>query len=288
MKADTMSTSSTHPHPYSRNHHNNRQQQQQQQQQQYQQNQQEYPCSNKICCISLHDVDKVRLINIPTSLISPLRFAIFESWDRPIQQETCLKQCQGYEFKLKGRPWSCSPKNPHDIASQKVILALLRVMEMRGWFLILASNVRFRREEKDALFFEWAGPKGLMPSSSSSSSRAETRLLPRLSRWGEGPFREEEAQKDRSSWEKDLDGMTVVDESDRPVEGDDKDNDSLEGEEDGEGEGEAELFAVDISESDVIRVIEAPVVLITAIRHAILRHWKQGWVPYPSMFAFPL
>ncbi|KAF9119122.1 hypothetical protein BGW39_000557 [Mortierella sp. 14UC] len=177
MIADTMSSfsnaaSSTHCHSHSHYNHNR-----------YQQQYQEYPRSTKICCISLHDPDKIRLINVPTSLISPLRFAIFETWDRPIQQETPLKQCGGHEFKLKGRPWSCSPKNAQHVASRQVILALRNELE--------------------------AGVE------------------------------------------------------------EDEDNDD-------EGQGEVELFVVDFAEYDVIRVIEAPVAVITAIRHAIFRHWKQG------------
>ncbi|KAF9923616.1 hypothetical protein FBU30_006366 [Linnemannia zychae] len=39
---------------------------------------------------------------------------------------------------------------------------------------------------------------------------------------------------------------------------------------------EVELFALDFSMADTIRVIEAPVNVITEIRHAICMHWRQG------------
>ncbi|KAF9904191.1 hypothetical protein EC991_002939 [Linnemannia zychae] len=251
---------STYPRSDSRyNHHH------------YQQ-QQVYSQSSKICCISLHDTDKIRLINVPPSFVSPLRFAIFEAWDRPIQQETSLKQCDGYEFKLKGRPWSCPPKNEQHVSSKKLILALLRVMEMRGWLLILASNVNYMREEKDSLFFEWVGSKGLLSSTSSSSS-TEPRLLPRLSSQNEGPL-QEGGDRGRSSWERELDEITIAEndefQSELEARGEEDDD-----EEEGLQEG-VELFAVDFAEYDAIRITEAPVAVITAIRHAILSYWKQG------------
>ncbi|KAF8939453.1 hypothetical protein BGZ47_008155 [Haplosporangium gracile] len=126
--------------------------------------QQQYPRSSKICCLSLHDTNKIRLINAPQSLVSPLRLAIFETWNQPIQQETSLPQWGGHEFKLKGKPWGPSGKNGPLIDSTNLILAMLMVLEIRGWSLILASNVSRIRDEKDSLFFEWVGPKGLLSS----------------------------------------------------------------------------------------------------------------------------
>ncbi|KAF9098062.1 hypothetical protein BGX29_007822 [Mortierella sp. GBA35] len=229
-----------------------------------------YPLSTNICCISLHDTDKIRLINVPPALTSPLRYAIFESWDRPIQQESRLPHCGGYEFKLKGRPWSCPSSSDSHIASRKVVLAILRVMETRGWLLILASNVSFEREEKDALFFERVGIRRLMSVVRGGGGEG-MRLLPRLSVQDEDPLSRQNA---KANWERDLEEMAVVDESESMKKGNSK-REENEGEGKGEG-GEVELFAIDFSGSDLIRVIEAPVAVITAVRCAIHRHWKQG------------
>ncbi|KAG9063382.1 hypothetical protein KI688_004264 [Linnemannia hyalina] len=89
--------------------------------------QQQYPRSSKICCLSLHDTNKIRLINAPLSLISPLRLAIFETWNQPIQQETSLPQCGGHEFKLKGKPWGPPGKNGPLLDSTNLILAMLMI-----------------------------------------------------------------------------------------------------------------------------------------------------------------
>ncbi|KAG9069782.1 hypothetical protein KI688_009107 [Linnemannia hyalina] len=124
------------------------------------QQQKQYPLSTTICCLSLHDTDKIRLINAPRSqsLISPLRQAIVNTWNQSIKHETTLEQCDGYEFKLKGKPWGPqSPKAGPPVASTNLVLALSKVMEQAGWSLIIASNVSHIREEKDSLFFERVG-----------------------------------------------------------------------------------------------------------------------------------
>ncbi|KAG0310824.1 hypothetical protein BGZ97_012290 [Linnemannia gamsii] len=116
--------------------------------------QQQYPPSRTICCLSFHETDKIRLINAPESLVSPLRQAIVSTWNQSIKRETSLPQCGGHEFSLKGSPWGPSPKTGPLITSTNLVRALSRVMEQWGWSLILASNVSHVREEKDSLFFE--------------------------------------------------------------------------------------------------------------------------------------
>lgn len=201
------------------------------------QQQEQYPRSTNICCISLHDTNKIRLINAPQSLVSPLRLAIFETWNQPIQYETSLPQCGGHEFKLKGKPWGPSPKTGPHIVSTNLILAMLQVMEIRGWSLLLASNISHIREEMDSMFFEWLGPKGL--------------LSPTLSR------------------EREPDEMTLVDQFEQR---NNESNKKI------KAEGDVELFTVDFSGYDRIRLTAAPVAIIRALRLAILRHWKQGCV----------
>ncbi|KAH7054954.1 hypothetical protein BKA57DRAFT_532677 [Linnemannia elongata] len=198
--------------------------------------QQQYPRSSKICCLSLHDTNKIRLINAPLSLISPLRLAIFETWNQPIQQETSLPQCDGHEFKLKGKPWSSGKKGPL-LDSTNLILAMLMVLEIRGWSLIMASNVSHLRDEKDSLFFEWVGPKGLL-----------------------------------SSQERDMDELTLIDASEYRID----EREEAKGKWEGDVEGEVELFTVELCGYDIIRVTGAPVAVLTALRLAILRHWTQG------------
>jgi hypothetical protein len=234
--AEAMFKSSNTPLPKKRTQTQTRHQLQQQEQ---------YLRSTKICCLSLHGTNKIRLINAPQSLVSPLRLAIFETWDYPIQHETSLPQCGGHEFKLKGKPWGPSPKTGPLVASTNLILAMLQVMEIRGWSLLLAANVSHIREEMDSMFFEWLGPKSLLSSTLS---------------WGTDP-----------------DDQTLVDQLEqRNDESNERDK----------AEGDIELFTVDFSGYDRIRVTAAPVAIITALRLAILRHWKQGYVQSYECLSF--
>ncbi|KAF9146016.1 hypothetical protein BGX30_005112 [Mortierella sp. GBA39] len=200
------------------------------------QQQKQYPLSTTICCLSLHDTDKIRLINAPRSqsLISPLRQAIVNTWNQPIKHETTLEQCDGYEFKLKGKPWGPpSPKAGPLVASTNLVLALSKVMEQAGWSLILASNVSHVREEKDSLFFERVGGSLLS-----------------------------------SSMEREPDEMTLIDDSEH------RDMKSKEGGD--AVQGGVGSFVVELSGYDTIHVTEAPAAVINPLRLAILKHWTQG------------
>ncbi|KAK3810613.1 MAG: hypothetical protein JOS17DRAFT_502882 [Linnemannia elongata] len=128
------------------------------------QQQLQYPLSTAICCIHLHDNNKIRLVNAPSSLVPLLRQAIASTWNEPIQAESRLGYLKGgdggvYEFRFNGKPWAPSPKTGPFIASTNLVLAMKKAMETRGWSLVLASNVSRVREENDSLFFEWREPK---------------------------------------------------------------------------------------------------------------------------------
>ncbi|KAF9148420.1 hypothetical protein BG015_009853 [Linnemannia schmuckeri] len=202
-----------------------------------------YPPPLTICCIHLHDTDKIRVINAPLSLVVPLRHTIASSWNQPIQQEIHKTYCGTHEFKLGGKPWDPSPKTGPANASTNLVLALARVMEQCGWSLILASNVSRLRKENDSLFFEWTG--GLEAG-------------PWLA-W----------QRQQQAREKGADQTTPVGE----VSEHRHNNESAKAQE----AAGVESFTVEFSGYDIIRVTtEIPVAILTALRLAILRHWTQG------------
>ncbi|KAF8947658.1 hypothetical protein BGZ47_008291 [Haplosporangium gracile] len=207
------------------------------------QQQLQYPPPSTICCIHLHDTDKVRVINAPFSLVVPLRHAITSSWNQPIQQEIHKTYCGTYEFRLGGKPWDPSLKTGPSNTSTNLVLALARAMEHGGWSLVLASNVSRVREENDSLFFEWTG-----------GSNAGPWLA-----W----------QRQQQVQEKDADQMTLVGE----VFEHRHNNESTTA----QGATEVESFTVEFFGYDIIRVTtEAPVAILTALRLAILKHWTQG------------
>ncbi|KAF9298694.1 hypothetical protein BGZ88_005166 [Linnemannia elongata] len=217
-----------------------------------QQQQLQYPLSTTICCIYLLGNDKIRLINAPSSLVSSLRLAIIKTWNQHILAESRLDFNGGreeviYEFRVGGQPWALSPKTGPFITSTNLVLAMKKAMETRGWSLVLASNVSRVREENDLLVFECRDSK----------AGSGLPLTP--------------------SQERDPDEITLIGESEQKNKNDHKNGgQNQEREQVLSDEGSIDMLNVELSGYDTIRVSEAPTVIITALRLAILRHWTQG------------
>ena len=103
------------------------------------------------------------------------------------------------------------------------------------------------REENDSLFFEWRDP---MAGSWLSSTQSR---------------------------ERDPDEITLVSEFEKKNKNDYKNGDENQAQEpELSEEGSVDVLNVELSGYDTIRVSEAPTVIISAFRLAILRHWTQG------------
>ncbi|KAF9130057.1 hypothetical protein BG015_004060 [Linnemannia schmuckeri] len=219
------------------------------------QQQLQYPISTTICCIHLHDKDKIRLINAPSSLVPTLRQAIGRTLNQPIKQETRLTSGSGgdggdggaYEFRLEGKPWAPTPKTGPFITSTNLVLAMKSAMETEGWSLVLSSNVSRVREENDSLFFEWTGGlmDGLLPS-----TQARERGPDEVTLVGESEYKNEKDYKNGDQNQEQGQELTEV--------------------------GSVDLLTVEFSGYDTISMTEAPVDILTALRLAILRHWTEG------------
>ncbi|KAF9170130.1 hypothetical protein BGX21_002209 [Mortierella sp. AD011] len=103
----------------------------------------------RVCCISLNESDKIRLIGTPPELTLPIRQAIAGSWG-PIQREGIYSGVP--EFKLLGNPWY--GQGVEAVNSRRLITAILRTMAQCGWNLIQAADVSKKERDKDSLFFE--------------------------------------------------------------------------------------------------------------------------------------
>ncbi|KAG0294650.1 hypothetical protein BGZ96_000763 [Linnemannia gamsii] len=221
---------------------------------QQRQQQQNYPLPTTLCSVSLHDSNKIRVINAPPTLVPLLRQAIIGTWKEPIKQESHHPYSGGgigtYEFMLGGKPWAPSKSGPL-ITSTNLVLALKRTMERADWSLVLASNLSRVREENDTFFFEWAAANGPKDGAPWLSSQAQSRAL-------------------------DADQMTLVGEFDHK----DKKGHFPGAQEQVQElaeEGSVNLVNIELSGYDTIRVTSgAPVDLLTALRLAFLRHWSQG------------
>ncbi|KAF9950103.1 hypothetical protein BGZ65_006859 [Modicella reniformis] len=120
-----------------------------------------------VCCITLNEWDKIRLIDAPVNLRVALRKAIVASWG-PIQREQDYNGA--HEFKLKGNPWS--GQGEEAVKARRLITAVLRAMAMHGWNLIQATDISKKQHDKDSLFFEPVVVRNLDGSVSPTTSTA--------------------------------------------------------------------------------------------------------------------
>ncbi|CAF1102777.1 unnamed protein product [Rotaria sordida] len=95
-------------------------------------------------CLTLNRTDRLRLIRFPTTIISVVRQAILSSWHRGLQNE---KHYAGaYQFKLYGNPWLGQGREAVD-------MSVLSALHHHGWYLVMATDVSKKQEDKDLLIF---------------------------------------------------------------------------------------------------------------------------------------
>ncbi|KAF9897589.1 hypothetical protein BX616_005313, partial [Lobosporangium transversale] len=103
----------------------------------------------RVCCITLNETDKIRLIGTPPELANPIRQAIVRAWGR-IQKES--DYAGAHQFKLLGNPWSA--RGNEGVLSRRLVVDILKTMAQHGWTLIQSADVSRKEYEKDSLFFE--------------------------------------------------------------------------------------------------------------------------------------
>ncbi|KAF9286880.1 hypothetical protein BGZ88_008846 [Linnemannia elongata] len=107
----------------------------------------------RVCCITLNETDKIRLLGVPPVLVDPIRNAISSSWGHIQSEQTYFG---AHEFKLLGTPWR--GQGTDSITSRTLIVSVLRTMAVNGWNMIQAADVSKKEHGKDALFFETIDP----------------------------------------------------------------------------------------------------------------------------------
>ncbi|KAG0205046.1 hypothetical protein BGX28_003210 [Mortierella sp. GBA30] len=110
----------------------------------------QYQQSPRVCCITLNETDKIRLIGTPPEITRPMRLAITASWGGPIQKE--CNYSGAHEFKLLGNPWF--GQGAEAVRARRLITGVLRVMAQHGWNLIQSADVSKKQSDKDSMFFE--------------------------------------------------------------------------------------------------------------------------------------
>ncbi|KAK9708028.1 hypothetical protein K7432_009869 [Basidiobolus ranarum] len=109
--------------------------------------------SSSVCCISLNQSDKIRLIGTPKDMRMSFRDMLKDSWGRGIQDER--EYYEQPEFKLNGNPWY--GQGDDSVPSRLLLVRMLRYMEQQGWRYLGAVDISKKESDKDSLFFEYTG-----------------------------------------------------------------------------------------------------------------------------------
>lgn len=117
----------------------------------------QYMQSPRVCCITLNESDKLRLIGVPNELVPHLRAGIIRSWGK-IQREQ--NYSGAHEFKLSGFPWHGTGDD--HVPARRLIVEVVRTMAHQGWNLVQSADVSKKEMDKDSLFFETVDPNSIL------------------------------------------------------------------------------------------------------------------------------
>ncbi|KAJ7635052.1 hypothetical protein FB45DRAFT_1002481 [Roridomyces roridus] len=90
--------------------------------------------------LSLHEYDRIRLLDFPPEIIATLRTTITSHWPYGLQSET-PDYHGGHEFKLRGNPWRGAGTD--GVFCRRLILRLLKALHRTG--LVQAHGPRYTR-----------------------------------------------------------------------------------------------------------------------------------------------
>ena len=110
------------------------------------------PLGFEYMCIAIYTVDKLRIIRGGDYDISIVRQAIQESWPKGIKREVFAMNGV-HEFKLKGRPFRSGSKSKEAKASRVMAERILHRLYRDGWKLQLSSNLT-RTNDLTTWFFK--------------------------------------------------------------------------------------------------------------------------------------
>ena len=101
-------------------------------------------------CISLNDVDTVRIINFPSKASSSLELAVHQHYlpgIRGIMEKDSKTNC--CQLKLSGTPWSALDKS-YSIHGKSMLMAILREANRLGWDLVASIDVSAKYVHPDS------------------------------------------------------------------------------------------------------------------------------------------
>lgn len=112
-------------------------------------------------CLSLHEEDKIRIMNLPRELVDPLHLVIQSRWRKGIQSVGLF--AISYEFRLHGKPWSSSSSEDEDSETinnaRGLVAHILCFLLQHGWALVATTNIgKYMHDlgfrEKETMYFK--------------------------------------------------------------------------------------------------------------------------------------
>eukprot|EP01063_Lacrimia_lanifica_P010384 TRINITY_DN1709_c0_g1_i1.p1 TRINITY_DN1709_c0_g1~~TRINITY_DN1709_c0_g1_i1.p1 ORF type:complete len:526 (+),score=66.01 TRINITY_DN1709_c0_g1_i1:63-1640(+) len=125
-----------------------------------------------VACISINEMDKLRVLHPTPGLVCSIRDAITGVWPCGIQEEHPLGDA--HQFKLKGSPWHADGAGA--VVSRLLVQAVLQAAARLGLELMVASDVSRAHSDASSFFFR-AGPPPPFVESMVSLSTNDTDKL---------------------------------------------------------------------------------------------------------------
>ncbi|KAK5084432.1 hypothetical protein LTR05_005508 [Lithohypha guttulata] len=104
---------------------------------------------SKFASLSLHQHDRIRLLQFPDSAANTVRQAIQKSWPQGIQDQRHIHN--SLELKLKGLPWLGPGSDA--MHARRLMRTIFEDLFDAGWVLSLSTDVSKRNRDKDTLIF---------------------------------------------------------------------------------------------------------------------------------------
>ncbi|TVY34725.1 hypothetical protein LSUB1_G005023 [Lachnellula subtilissima] len=107
------------------------------------------PFRTTFACLSLHQSDRIRMMQFRPEDVSAIRSVIQRHWTKGLQSERVYSA--SYEFKLSGYPWYGQGSDA--ITSRVVVREIFAYLFSQGWILHLSTDVSRSKYDKDSLIF---------------------------------------------------------------------------------------------------------------------------------------
>jgi hypothetical protein len=104
----------------------------------------------QLLCLSLHECDKLRVMNLSPGSIAALRAVVQASWKYGVQSEGLYGI--SYQFKLRGRPWDGDGEQAN--AARRLMAGVFGFLLQEGWVLRVASDLSKWTWDKDTFYFK--------------------------------------------------------------------------------------------------------------------------------------